>query len=216
MMSLLPLVGALALQAPGFVLESPGLAPGASFPVTATCDGTNTSPALAWRDAPAGTQSFAVVLLDPDHTPPPAFTHWALFDVPASTTSLPEGSSPGALPAGALEAKNDYAGTGAPFAQAAYAGPCPPPGAIHRYRFTVTALDVAHLEPVPATPAALAAAIATHKLAEATLELPFERARRTWLLGFGVAGAILIGALLVVVVRMATRGRRPKTGATIP
>src|SRR5262249_20176238 len=52
------------------------------------------SPAPAWQNAPAGTQSFALIMHDPDNAPmkgvldPP---HWLIFNIPATATSLPEG-----------------------------------------------------------------------------------------------------------------------------
>ena len=49
-----------------FLLTSPVFDEGASIPQRHTCDGENVSPALAWRDAPAGTQGFALLCHDPD------------------------------------------------------------------------------------------------------------------------------------------------------
>ena len=62
------------------------------------------SPALAWTNAAAGTQSFALVVDDPDtalqHTTNEVL-HWAAFNIPATATSLPEGvPNEAALPDG--------------------------------------------------------------------------------------------------------------------
>jgi len=63
------------------------------------------------------------------------FTHWVLFNVPANIRQLPEGiPAQQQLQNGALQGRNDFGGIG-------YAGPCPPPGTTHRYRFTLYALD---------------------------------------------------------------------------
>src|ERR1700733_11887971 len=52
------------------------------------------SPALAWTNPPAGTQSFALIVDDPDtalqHTTNEVL-HWAAFNIPAAAASLPEG-----------------------------------------------------------------------------------------------------------------------------
>ncbi len=98
------------------------------------CTGGNQSPALSWSGAPEGTQSFAIVAHDPDAPTGVGFFHWLAFDIPAATTSLPEGAAT-ALPAGTISGRTD-------FGSDTYGGPCPPPGAPHRYIFTVYALDV--------------------------------------------------------------------------
>jgi Raf kinase inhibitor-like YbhB/YbcL family protein len=98
------------------------------------CDGGNRSPQLTWRNAPAGTHSFAVTMLDPD-APGRGWWHWAVADIPASVTTLAENASAsGAVKSlGAVEARNDFGTDG-------YGGPCPPPGKPHRYVVTVYAL----------------------------------------------------------------------------
>jgi Raf kinase inhibitor-like YbhB/YbcL family protein len=63
---------------------------------------------------------------DPD-APSGTFTHWVVFNLPATS----RGIAGGRLPAGAAQGQN---GRG----QAAYTGPCPPSGT-HHYRFTVYA-----------------------------------------------------------------------------
>ena len=80
-------------------------------------------------------------------------------------------------PAGSVQGRNDYSGWFAGDAQMAgdylgYDGPCPPwnDSIVHRYRFTVHALDVARLDLAPGFDLAqLRAAIAGHELAQATL-----------------------------------------------
>jgi Raf kinase inhibitor-like YbhB/YbcL family protein len=114
-------------------ISSPSFA-GAAIPARFTCQGENISPALAWRGAPDTTRSYALILEDPD-APAGLFTHWIIFNMPASTVSLPEGVSPrGRRPAGSVEGKNDMG-------MAGYSGPCPPPGSTHRYYFKLYALS---------------------------------------------------------------------------
>ena len=100
------------------------------------CDGGNVSPALAWKDAPDGTKSFAVTLYDPDAPTGSGWWHWQIWNIPASVTSLSEGQ----VPAGVAQSKGDVG-------RAGYLGPCPPPGSgVHHYTFTVFALKVDKLD----------------------------------------------------------------------
>jgi Raf kinase inhibitor-like YbhB/YbcL family protein len=113
------------------------------------CTGGNRSPQLTWRNPPAGTRSYAVTIFDPD-APGPGWWHWAVADIPAQVSALPENASAsGALKKlGALEARNDFGGAG-------YGGPCPPPGKPHRYVVTVYALRVDKLALAPGRPATM-------------------------------------------------------------
>ena len=114
------------------------------------CTGENVSPALQWTGAPAGTKSFAVTVYDPDAPTGSGFWHWVVYNIPATTTSLPAGAggANGELPSGATQGITD-------FGQPGYGGPCPPvKDRPHRYIFTVFALKVEHLDlPASATPA---------------------------------------------------------------
>lgn len=101
------------------------------------CTGGNQSPAIRWTPGPEGTQSYAIVMHDPDAPTGVGFFHWIVADLPATTTSLAEGAS-ASLAAPAIQTYTD-------FGQAGYGGPCPPPGAPHRYEVTVYALDTANL-----------------------------------------------------------------------
>ena len=130
--------------------------------------GGNVSPPLSWSVPPAGTQSMAVICDDPD-APAGTWTHWVLFNLPPDTVALPAGI-PGqaALPTGATEGLNDYHRTG-------YDGPWPPPGAPHRYFFTVYALDRRLELNANATRSALLAAMRGHVLAKGSLQGVFGR-----------------------------------------
>ena len=78
------------LAAAAFTLTSTAYANNANIPSKFTCDAgqTNPSPALAWTEAPAGTKSFALIMHDPDAPLAGGFTHWVLFDIPATASSL--------------------------------------------------------------------------------------------------------------------------------
>lgn len=148
-------------QTPSFTLSSPDLASG-SFEAKHVlkgfgCSGGNVSPALRWEHAPAGTQSFALLVHDPDAPTGSGFWHWVVLNIPASASGLPQGAgnSPGGLPAPALGGTNDFLDTGATGGNGNYGGPCPPQGdKPHRYVFTLYALavpDVVAAASVPRT-----------------------------------------------------------------
>ncbi len=134
----------------------------------------NHNPQLKWTGAPAQTRSFALLCVDTDAPSKPDdvnaegrvvpfnlaradFYHWAMVDIPASTTEIAAGecsdgivaggktATPG--PDGSRQGVNDYTGWFANDADMAgvyrgYDGPCPPWNdmRVHRYRFTVYAL----------------------------------------------------------------------------
>ena len=110
------------------------ISPGAEFPKRNSCQGEDLSPQLAWSGAPATTQSFALILDDPD-APSGTFTHWLVWNLPAATTELAENvpKTP-QVPGGGAQGRNDFGKIG-------YGGPCPPPGKPHRYYFRLFALD---------------------------------------------------------------------------
>jgi hypothetical protein len=134
------------------------------IPARHSCDGADTSPELHWEHAPAGVESFALIMDDPD-APGRTFVHWVLFDIPATTQMLEEGVS-----GVGIGGKND-------FGKMSYSGPCPPPGhGPHRYFFKLYALDVATLNLAPgATKSEVEAAMQSHILAETRLMGVYER-----------------------------------------
>src|SRR5512143_3710038 len=72
----------------GFSLSSDDFADGDKIPQANTCDGNSASPHLAWVKPPDGTQSFALIVDDPD-APRGTFTHWVLYNIPPGVTYLP-------------------------------------------------------------------------------------------------------------------------------
>jgi Raf kinase inhibitor-like YbhB/YbcL family protein len=128
------------------MLVSPAFPPGGNIPAEYTCDGSDISPPLSWSGAPAGTQSFVLVVEDPD-APGGTFRHWAAFDIPATAMGLPAGYGPSRPAAGFHEARNDFGKRG-------YGGPCPPPGAgVHHYHFRLFALSRPRLDLAPSATA---------------------------------------------------------------
>jgi|SRR5579863_1077836 len=130
------------------------------------CQGGNVSPALSWSGAPPETQSFALLVHDPDAPHRGGWWHWVVYDLPRGATSLAAGAGDpqkALLPQGARQGRSD-------FGTAAYGGPCPPPGPPHHYHFRLYALKVSHLElPAEASAAAIAAAAQAQALASTEL-----------------------------------------------
>jgi Raf kinase inhibitor-like YbhB/YbcL family protein len=99
------------------------------MPADFTCHSPDpVSPPLAWFGAPAGTQSYALVV-DDSSAPITPFIYWIVFDINPTTTDIQQGH----LPPGAKVAQNS-AGV------ARYDPPCPQ-GHPHAYRFTIYALN---------------------------------------------------------------------------
>jgi Raf kinase inhibitor-like YbhB/YbcL family protein len=152
------LTGAAAASAQKFTVTSADLPAGK--PIAAQyvfngfgCTGGNISPALSWKNAPAGTKGFAVMVHDPDApTGGAGFWHWVVVNLPASATGLAQGAGAAdgkALPEGARQINTDFGAPG-------YGGPCPPQGnKPHRYNFTVYALKVDKLDLPPNATASL-------------------------------------------------------------
>lgn len=162
----------------------------------------NRNPHLAWDPVP-GARSFAVTCIDvdcpsapddvnqtdrevPESLPRVDFVHWLLADLPASLTSIDEGSHSSevtargkpvdAAPVG-VHGRNDYTAwfAGDPDMDGTYHGydgPAPPwnDSIIHRYEFTVHALDVATLGLEPGFDLdAMRSAMDGHVVASATI-----------------------------------------------
>ncbi len=153
--------GGMGGQTMTISMTSPAFAAGESIPQKYTCDGDNTSPALQWEQPPAGTESLALVVDDPD-APSGTFVHWVYYDVPASARGLPENVPTDERPSpGGTQGKNGGGKTG-------YTGPCPPSGT-HRYFFKLYALDT-RLDAAPGlTKDQLLQAMQGHILAQAEL-----------------------------------------------
>jgi Raf kinase inhibitor-like YbhB/YbcL family protein len=132
------------------------------IPQAFTCDGSDTSPQLAWTAPPPATQSLALIVVDPD-APMGAFVHWVLYNLPATTRGLPEGvPKQEQLADGTMQGQNDFPRTG-------YGGPCPPRGSTHRYFFVLYALDEKLNLPSGATRAQVEDAMKGHILAHGEL-----------------------------------------------
>lgn len=150
-----------------FQLTSASFEADGALPAKYTCEGADVSPALAWNEPPAGTQSFALVVDDPD-SPKKTVIHWLIYDLAPATRALPEGvPTKPKLPDGSRQGKNDHGKIG-------YSGPCPPPGAAHHYFFKLYALDdQTGLKP-KASAADVEKAIKGHILAQAELIARFQ------------------------------------------
>lgn len=147
-------------------LTSPAFKHNGSIPSEYTCDGENISPELHIHNAPEGTESFVLIMEDPDV---PTFVredgmwdHWIVFNIPKGTTVIPKGTEPegvhGLTTANAL----------------AYGGPCPPDKE-HRYFFILHALSTTIDEQEGATKEAVRAAMRHHILDKAELMGRYKR-----------------------------------------
>jgi len=128
---------------PAMVLTVQGFEDGGEIPVRfsqaapGAAPGEGTSPAISWTNVPPGTQSFVLNMRDLDvarNRTTEDQAHWVVWNIPASTTSLPEGMPRGSqLPDGSYQ----ISATGP-----VYRGPgAPANGPRHHYMFEIYALD---------------------------------------------------------------------------
>jgi Raf kinase inhibitor-like YbhB/YbcL family protein len=130
------------------------------------------SPPLEWGQLPAGTQSFLLMMEDPDATSPLPFVHWIAIGSP-DVTGLSAGIVPVSWPRGFKNLEQGSNSRSTP----GYFGPRPPPGdAAHRYHFQIFALDVALRLATGVNRHAVLNAAKGHVLAEGVLIGTFRKA----------------------------------------
>lgn len=117
-----------AISASEFSIASPAFAHEAAIPAFFTCDGENVSPPLSISGVPEGARSLVLIVDDSD-APDGTFTHWIVMDIPPDTREIAQET----VPEGAVEGTTSFGRPG-------YSGPCPPSG-LHRYFFTLYAMD---------------------------------------------------------------------------
>jgi Raf kinase inhibitor-like YbhB/YbcL family protein len=115
-------------------LESTAFESGDRLPKRFSADGGNISPPFNWTEQPDSAQSFALICLD-DDAPGGRFYHWAIYNIPADTSFLPENASLSLSNSEDIAQGTNNAGT------VGYFGPRPPGREIHRYRFLLYALS---------------------------------------------------------------------------
>ena len=152
-------------------LYSSAFKEGNFIPDKFSCEGTNISPQLHWRDASKNVRSFAIIVDDPD-APSGDFVHWVIYNIPGNLNELPEDVTPSRnIPDEVMLGTNG-------FGRISYGGPCPPPGKPHRYFFKIYALDTVlrHLE-FGATKQQLLSAMNGHIIAEGHLMGKYQRSK---------------------------------------
>lgn len=162
-------------------VASPAFNAGAPIPLIYSEYEQGVSFPLTWSAGPDGTQSYALIMEDPDAAMPKPFVHWVAWNIPATVTDLREGlQEQDALldPDGLRQGVTSRGNVG-------YLGPRPPAGdPPHVYHVQVFALD-------------------------ALLELPLSGANRDQLLAAMAGHVIARGELTGTFARPATQVSRP-------
>jgi Raf kinase inhibitor-like YbhB/YbcL family protein len=123
------------------------------IPVRYTCDGADVNPPVTIDGVPEEAKTLVLIVDDPDAMG--TFTHWVVWNIPATTRRIEENTTPG------KEGISSYG-------KHSYGGPCPPSGT-HRYFFKVYALDTALDLKLSSTKRDVAKAMEGHVLAEGEL-----------------------------------------------
>ena len=144
-------------------VSSPVFSNGSEIPRKYTCDGQNAPPPLEWAGVPNTAKSLAIICDDPD-APSGTFTHWVLYDIPASASGLPEHPTIGTSGVNS-------------FGNAGFGGPCPPKrDHAHHYHFHIYALDVDSLGTAGLSKDDAVEAMRGHVVAEAEVVGTYKRA----------------------------------------
>jgi Raf kinase inhibitor-like YbhB/YbcL family protein len=155
------------------ILSSTGFEDGGVLPSQFSGLAANpVSPPLSWVNAPAGTKSFVLQLRDMEPIRDKNFVdviHWLAFDIPGTSTSLPQGiPATATLPDGTVQIANFSGKPG-------FIAPGAPPGVYHHYLIELFALDTTLLLPSTASRDQVLAAMSGHILGKAVATFRFHR-----------------------------------------
>ena len=153
-MTILLALGGLALAATAQAAEPPKKAP-PPFKITSpafhdnaplaiknagdrkdnpNCVGQSVSPPLQWKNPPAGTASYALLLVDPEGRGGLGVVHMVTYGIPAAVAGFAEGEL--------SKPSEKFVGGKSTMGLPTYFGPCTPPGDWHHYTFTLIATDL--------------------------------------------------------------------------
>ena len=131
-------------QAKVFEISSTTFKDGGMLPVKAAnknpgnnpnCVGENVSPQLSWVNTPAGTKSFALLMVDPEGRGGAGVNHWVAYGIPAAVTGFAEGE--------VSKQTDKFVGGKSTQGVGFYSGPCTPPAVQpHHYTFVLIATDL--------------------------------------------------------------------------
>ena len=114
--------------------ECIGMDGGSKFPIEYTGRGQDISPEFIIKNLSPNAKTLAVTLEDLSH-PIKDFTHWVIWNIPATDRIKKN------IPVGKTVPMLGNARQGIGYGFHCYAGPKPPKGKKHTYRFTVYSLD---------------------------------------------------------------------------
>ncbi len=134
----------------GFTVWSDDFVSSAGFPRSSECahwlpaafSGTAANPEVSWANAPAGTVSFVLLLVNEDLAV--GFReYWGVYDIPATVDAIPAGLS--GVDAGSLidnwNTPDPVYENENPLGFRTYLGSSPPPGETHLFTWELYALD---------------------------------------------------------------------------
>jgi Raf kinase inhibitor-like YbhB/YbcL family protein len=125
-------------QTPPLIMTTTAFEDGGVIPdkYTQAAGAVAPSPELKWSQVPMGTQTFVLLLHDPEPVLNKGskmdVTHWLIWNIPGTATGLKEGVAQGELPDGSRQVS---------LRGNAYMGPGAGPGPYHHYTFELYALD---------------------------------------------------------------------------
>lgn len=127
------------------LFECIGMKNGGKFPIENTGRGQDISPEFIINNLSSDAKTLAIILEDIKHPLFKNFTHWLIWNIPA-TKKIDK-----AIPGGKIVTSLGNARQGIGYGWCKYAGPKPPKGQQHLYRFTIYALDSEIDLPFPPT-----------------------------------------------------------------
>jgi len=104
-------------------------------PNNPNCVGQNVSPQLSWANPPAGTKSFAIMMIDPEGRGGAGVNHWVAYGIAPDVTGFAEGEVSKDSP--------KYVGGKSSQGVGHFSGPCTPANVQpHHYTFILVATDL--------------------------------------------------------------------------